>query len=125
MRHALVAALLLLSGCKRCVRVTSELAGRVEAVYVEEGSCVHSGDVLMQFAIQHGTLLRRSGIITRIDLAELRGADATVLYRELDTVNLDLARMTITAPADGRVVWFAKVRAGESVHPGELLAVVK
>jgi multidrug resistance efflux pump len=124
MRHALVAALLLLSGCKRCVRVTSEMAGRVEAVYVEQGSCVHSGDVLMQFDT-HNTLLRRSGIITRIDLAELRGADPTVLYRELETLNLDLARMTITAPAVGRVVWFAKVRAGESVRVGELLAVLK
>jgi len=124
MRHALVAALLLLSGCKRCVRMTSEMAGRVEAVYVEEGSCVRSGDVLIQFDT-HDTLLRRSGIITRIDLAELRGADATVLYRELEAVNLDLARMTITAPTDGRVAWLAKVRAGESVQVGELLAVLK
>ena len=123
MRHALVAALLLLSGCKRCVRMTSEMAGRVEAVYVEEGSCVRSGDVLIQFDT-HDTLLRRSGIITRIDLAELRGADATVLYRELETVNLKMARMTITAPADGRVVWLAKVHAGKSVLVGELLAVL-
>jgi len=123
MRHALV-ALLLLSDCKRGVRVTSETAGRVEAVYVEEGSCVRSGDVLIQFDT-HDTLFRRSSIIKRIDLAELRGADATVLYRELEAVNLDLARMTITAPTDGRVAWLAKVRAGESVQVGELLAVLK
>ena len=124
MRHALVAALLLLSGCKRCVRMTSEMAGRLEAVYVEEGSCVRSGDVLIQFDT-HDTLLRRFGIIMRIDLAELRGVDATVLYRELEAVNLDLARMAITAPADGKVAWLAKVRAGESVQVGELLAVLK
>ena len=123
MRHALVAALLLLCGCKRGVLVTSEMTGRVEAVYVEEGSCVRTGDMLVQFDTQD-TLLRRSGIITRIDLAELRGTDATVLYRELETVNLDLARMTITAPADGRVVWLAKVHAGESVRAGDLLAVL-
>jgi multidrug resistance efflux pump len=58
------------------------------------------------------------------DLAELR-AMLPCWYRELETVSLDLARMTITAPADGRVVWLAKVRAGESVHSRELLAVVK
>jgi multidrug resistance efflux pump len=124
MRHAIVAALLLLSGCKDGVRVTSETSGRVEAVYVEEGSRVLTGDVLIQFDT-HDTLLRRSQIITRIDVAELRRADASGLYRELETVNLDLARMTITAPAEGRVVWLAKVRAGESVRTGELLALVK
>lgn len=124
MRHALVAALLFLCGCRRGVDVTSETAGRVEAVYVEEGSCVRTGDILIQFDTED-TLLRRSGIITRIDLAELRGADATGLYRELERLNRDLARMTITAPADGRVVWLAKVRAGESVGVGELLAVLK
>jgi multidrug resistance efflux pump len=124
MRHAVVAALLLLSSCKDGVRVTSQTSGLVEAVFVEEGSHVRTGDVLIQFDT-HDTLLRRSRIITCIDVAELRRADASGLYRELETVNVDLARMTITAPADGRVVWLAKVRAGESVRRGELLALVK
>jgi multidrug resistance efflux pump len=124
MRHALVAALLLLSSCKGGVRVTSETSGRVEAVYVEEGSRVRTGDVLIQLDT-HDTLLRRSRIITCIDVAELRRADASGLYRELKTINLDLTRMAIAAPADGRVVWLAKVRVGESVRTGELLALVK
>lgn len=125
MRHPLVAwFVVLLCTCDHEVRVVSEAVGRVEAVYVEEGSCVHTGDVLIQLDT-HDTLQRRSGIIARIDLAELRRADATGLYRELDRVNLDLARMTIAAPADGRVVWLTKVRVGESLRPGELLAVLK
>jgi multidrug resistance efflux pump len=124
MRHAIVAALLLLSGCNEGVRVTSETAGLVGAVYVEEGSSVRTGDVLIQIDT-HDTLLRRFRIITRIDVAELRRADASGLYRELEAVNLDLARMTITAPANGRVIWLAKVRAGERVTAGELLALVK
>jgi multidrug resistance efflux pump len=124
MRYAVVAALLLLNGCKAGVRVTSETSGLVEGVYVEEGSRVRTGDVLIQFDT-HDTLLRRCRIITRIDVAELRRADASGLYRELETVNLDLARMTITAPADGQVVWLAKVRVGESVRTGELLALLK
>ena len=125
MRQALRAALLvLLCGCGRGVRIVSETAGRVEAVSVEQGSCVRTGDVLIQLDA-HETLLRRSGIIARIDLAELRRADATALYRELERVNLELIRMTITAPVDGRVAWLATVRAGERVRVGEVLAVVR
>jgi multidrug resistance efflux pump len=125
MRQALRAALLvLLCGCGRGVRIVSETAGRVEAVSVEQGSCVRTGDVLIQLDA-HETLLRRSGIIARIDLAELRRADATALYRELERVNLELIRMTITAPVDGRVAWLAKVRAGERVRVGDVLAVVR
>jgi multidrug resistance efflux pump len=116
--------LVLLCGCGRGGRIVSETAGRVEAVSVEQGSCVRTGDVLIQLDA-HETLLRRSGIIARIDLAELRRADATALYRELERVNLELIRMTITAPVDGRVAWLAKVRAGESVRVGEVLAVVR
>ncbi len=125
MRQALVTAfVVLLCACGRGAFVLSETAGRVEAVYVEEGSCVRTGDVLIQLDT-HDTLLRRSGIITRIDLAELRRADTTRLYRELESVNLDLTRMTITAPVAGRVAWLANVRVGERVRIGELLAVVR
>ena len=115
---------LLLCSCSNGVTIASEVTGRISSITIHKGSYVHIGDVLIQLNT-HELLLKRSAIITRIDLTELRHADATGLYRELERTDLDLTRFTITSPADGRIIWLASVRPGDTIHAGGTLVVLR
>ena len=62
------------------VRVISGVAGRIETIYVEEGSAVRQGDPLIQLD-PAGILLKKKAIETRVHFTELRLED---LQQQLD-----------------------------------------
>jgi len=105
------------------VPIVSKVEGRVSAIGTQPGAQIHTGDILLQLDT-HDLVVKRDNLIARIDVAELRQTDASSLYRELRSVNRDLSRLTITAPADGRVIWISPLRPGDEVHGGQTIALL-
>ena len=108
------------------IRIVSEVSGRIENVFVTEGSTVHLGDVLIQLDTR-GLLLKKSTLESRIHFTELRTplrSDLAALYQELEQTRLDLNRLTITSPADGEIKSFASLHSGEMLLRGTPIAVV-
>lgn len=103
--------------------MVSTTTGCISGIAVREGARVRTGDILVQLDTR-ALLSRRASLLTRIDLAELRRTDASALYRELEQLQLDLTRLTIIAPSEGRLAWLAPLRPGGTVRPGQLVAVI-
>lgn len=120
---------IILLACCSCsspeeIRVLSGTTGCISEIAVREGARVHTGDILIQLDTR-SLLLRRKSLLTRIDLAELRRTDASALYRELEQLQLELTRLTITAPAAGRIAWLAPLRPGDTLRSGRIVALIR
>jgi len=109
------------------IPVVIEVSGRIRDVYVNEGSSVHVGDVLVQLD-STDLLLRRSILESQIHSAELYAAEfhfkLSNLYRELRQLQMDLDRLTITSPADGEIASLEALHRGEAIQAGTAIAII-
>ena len=107
--------------------VVAETTGRIERILIREGATVHTGDLLVQLDMKN-LLLKRRDIEARIHRAERssdrRRVGLSGLYRELQETQLDLGRLTITSPADGRLVRISSQDPGETLHRGSPIALI-
>jgi multidrug resistance efflux pump len=106
------------------LEVFTQLTGKVISVPPLPGSRVRAGDILIQLDT-HDLIAKRSSLLQRIDLLELHYADASRLYHALEQTQLDLTRLTITAPADGRIVWLLPLHPGSALHAGTRIAILQ
>jgi multidrug efflux pump subunit AcrA (membrane-fusion protein) len=108
------------------VAIVAEVSGRIQHVYVNEDATVRPGDPLIQLDTQR-LLLQKQTLETRIHLAELNVTNARAelpgLYRELQRIQLDLDRCTITSPISGQVVSLASLGRGEMLLKGTAIAL--
>jgi multidrug resistance efflux pump len=109
------------------IPIVIESAGRLEKVYVTRGAFVHTGDPIVQLDTRH-LLLRRHELESLIHSAEATpddsSAGAAALYKELQEVQLDLDRLTVTSPVDGKILSLASVYPGKTLPAGTAIAVV-
>jgi multidrug resistance efflux pump len=109
------------------VPVVIEAAGRVQNVYMKEAKEVHAGDLLVQFDTG-GLLLKKRALELRIHDGELHASDRhnllSSLYRELEQLRLDLDRLTITSPIDGRIIYVVPLAPGDLLPAGNAIAVI-
>jgi multidrug resistance efflux pump len=89
----------------------------------DRGDQVHIGDILLQLDT-HDLRIERDNLIAWIDITELRGTGGSSLYRELENVKRELARLTITAPSDGHITWITPLHEGEMISCGQTVALL-
>lgn len=114
-------------------RIIAEVGGRISQLYVHEGSKIHRGDILIQLDARD-LLLRKAALERRIHFTELRlgdlGANTSIrtelssLYREFEQTRLDLSRLTITSPTDGKIISLPSLQSGELLSPGTAIAAL-
>ena len=108
------------------VAIVAEVSGRIRQVYVNAGTIVRPGDPLIQLDTRQ-LLLKKHALESRIHLAELHVTNARSelpgLYRELQLIQMDLDRCTITSPISGQVVSPASLGRGEMLLKGTAIAV--
>ena len=103
-------------------------SGRVQKVYVTTGSAVHLGDPIMQLDARH-LLLRKHELETLIHSTELNTTEDArsplrFLYRELQQLQLDVDRLTLTSPVDGKILSLASMYPGKTFQAGTAVGVV-
>src|SRR5262249_5343134 len=107
--------------------IVIEVAGRVQNVYVKEASEVRAGDLLVQLD-SRSLLLKKRALESQVHAAELRvsGGHYLVsnLYRELEQVRLDLGRLTITCPLDGKITHLLPLAPGDTLPARTAIAVI-
>ena len=109
------------------IAIISEVSGRIDEVYVREGSVVRIGDPIVQLDTRD---LRRKKhtLEARIHLAELNGVVDRVgvsrLYNELHQLQVDLIRCTITSPAEGSILFLKPLNIGELLSAGTAIGMV-
>jgi multidrug resistance efflux pump len=109
------------------VPVVIEAPGRVQNVYIKEGQQVRAGDLLVQFDTG-SLLLKKYALESQVHSAEFRVARVhpylSRLYRELEQIRLDLGRLTITSPIDGRIIYVVPLASGDLLPAGNAIAVI-
>ena len=114
-------------GFHGAVPVLVEVAGRLQNVCVAKGSLVHAGDVVIQLDTRD-LLLKKNDLESQIHSAEVDGTDTpsklSSLYGELQHIQVDLGRLTITSPTDGKIVSLPSLHRGEMLQAGSAVAVV-
>ena len=110
------------------IPIVADAAGRIMRICIVEGSTVQVGDPLIQLDVSD-VYRREQAIESRIHFAELNTAgarsDLLSLYRELESAQLELNRLTITSPVAGRIWWLAMLSPGEMLFAGTAVAVVR
>jgi hypothetical protein len=108
------------------VAIVTEVSGRIEKVYVREGSVVRIGDPIVQLDTRD---LRRKKhtIEARIHLAELDGVVDRVavsrLYSDLHQLQVELGRCTITSPTEGNILALKPLHIGELLSAGTAIGI--
>ena len=109
------------------IKIIAGTTGRISTLYVKEGEIVHTGDAILQLDTRD-LLLKRRFLESKIHFTELGGdaarAGLGTLYHDLEQTNLDLTRLTITSPADGKIASVAPLHANEVLHAGALIAIL-
>ena len=109
------------------VTVVIEIGGRVRDVYVSPGSGVRTGDVLVQLDTSE-LLLKKQIIESKIHSTELLHTSARFelphLYRELRQLQMQMDRLTITSPTDGKIVGLYSMYVGKTLEAGNAIAVI-
>jgi len=109
------------------IPVVIESSGRLQKVYVTRGSVVHTGDPIVQLDTRH-LLVRKHELESLIHAAETNASDsssdAADLYKELEEIQLDLNRLTVTSPVDGKILSLASLYPGKTLPAGAAIAVV-
>ena len=107
--------------------IVVDASGSVEKIYVTDGSRVHTGDPIIQLDTRH-LLVRKHVVESLIHAAELSLKDSRYglagMYQELQQIQLDLDRFTITSPADGEVLSLASIYPGKILLAGTAVAVI-
>lgn len=107
--------------------ILSEATGHIERIYVTDGSRVHTGDPVIQLDTRH-LLVRKHVVEALIHAAELGATDSryglSSMYKELQQIQLDLDRFTITSPVDGEVLSLASIYPGQILLAGSAVALV-
>jgi len=126
---------------RRVVRVSAEVAGRVEAIDVEEGQPCRKGDVMLRLNTEllsaaHDRAkataefdgreyermlgLSERGVATSSELDQVRSR-AAASQAAMEEAKAKLDRATIAAPTDG-IINRVPIEAGEYVQEGALVA---
>ena len=109
------------------VAVVIEAPGRVQNVYIKEAQQVRAGDLLVQFDTR-SLLLKKYALELQVHSGEFRVAGGhphlSALYRELEQIRLDLGRLTITSPIDGRIIYVVPLAPGDLLPAGNAIAVI-
>jgi hypothetical protein len=109
------------------ILIVTEVGGRIQQIYVKEGSFVHEGDLVIQLDADK-LLVKKLILESRIhDEESIRFDPAYALpglYRQLHEIQVDLGRLTITSPADGRIMSVAPLYPGEIITSGAAIAVM-
>jgi multidrug resistance efflux pump len=103
--------------------IVSEISGRIQFVYVEEGATVHTGDPLIQLETRE-IVSKKLELESLIHSAEAASTDTRRLYNDLEQTQLALDARTITSPVDGTVMRVAPAHAGEILTAGSAVAVI-
>lgn len=122
----------------QAVTVTSEIAGRIASLRVQEGQQVNKGDVLVQFGTaeiaadlsgarsalklaqqvyDRGVATRNKGLVTRARTEELAQA-VTTTEAQVRQLEARIGKFTLRAPFAGRL-GFKQASVGALVQPGE------
>jgi len=122
----------------QAVTITSEIAGRIADLRVQEGRQVKKGDILVQFGTaeiaadlagarsaqklaqqvyDRGVATRKKGLITEARTEELAQA-VTTAEAEVRQLEARIGKFTLRAPFDGRL-GFKQASVGALVQPGD------
>jgi multidrug resistance efflux pump len=109
------------------IKIVAEITGRISMIHVKEGDHVHTGDAILQLDTRD-LLLKRRWLESKIHLTELRGdaarATLAALYSDLEQTDLELGRLTITSPRDGKITSTAALHVNEMISAGTLIAIL-
>jgi Biotin-lipoyl like len=107
--------------------IVAEASGKIERIYVTDGTRVHTGDPIIQLDTRH-LLIRKHVVESLIHAAELSLEDhrygLSSMYRELQQIQLEMDRFTIISPVDGEVLSLASIYPGKILLAGSAVALV-
>ena len=103
------------------VKVLTEVSGRITQFSAHEGDTVRRGDILLTLD-DKALLLRHSALLSAIHLSEPHASMAA--YHDLEQIQLELTRLTITAPVSGRITSLAPLHVGEVITSGSAIATI-
>jgi len=107
-------------------RLTADVEGRIAQIHKRDGEPVRAGDPVIQLDTRDLEFKQRR-LEARIHAMESRAHDRDallVLYQQLDDVQVNLTRRTLTSPADGVIVSMAALHPGDFLAPGASIATI-
>jgi multidrug resistance efflux pump len=110
------------------VSIASEAGGTITRVYIKEGAEVSQGEPLIQLDTRQVQATRRF-LQNAIHLEEQATFPDRIklrnLYSRLSQTSLDLAQLTITSPARGRIASLAPLRVGAVLKAQTTVATLR